>query len=223
MVTPKVVLVGGTWSWRGHATAGEWYQAGAPFVTFLEAEGVEVVSKHKPFVWTSRVNGLFWQRAKHRDWDAGGAALSCYLDPAIPHVGIGPGDSYHAVLTHSHGLQVALYACAYHGARIPLLIDVSGPVRQDMEVTARTARPHIGRWLHLSSDWSDRMQWLGELFDGSFAIKRKAVWDTVWADASIGIPHVGHSGLLREPTLFDHWHQDVCLIDELQDAARVAA
>lgn len=223
MVSPRVVLVGGTWSWRGHETRGEWYQCDSPFTDYLEGLGVQVVSKYRPFIWSSRVNGLIWQKQRHLDWDAGGAALSTYLDPAFPHVGLGPHEHYDAVLTHSHGLQVALYACAYHGAQIPLLIDVSGPVRKDMEATARTARPHLARWVHVSSDWTDRMQWFGELFDGAVGIKRGAIWQTVHADVSILVPGVGHSGLLRDPRTFFRWERDLALVEELRAAAEAGA
>jgi hypothetical protein len=203
----RIVLIGGTWSWRGHRTVGEWYQEGL-FTRFLEDAGYDVACKTRPFIWTSRVNGLWFQKHRHLDWDAAGANLSLFLDWTDKSVGVkAPVD---IVIAHSHALQVILYACAYHGASIPKLISVSSPVRHDMSHVAKQARPRIGKWLHLASDWTDRMQWLGELCDGGWRIRRSAVWKRhgeviVAADRNVRYPGLGHSGLVRNPDLWPLW------------------
>jgi hypothetical protein len=52
------------------------------------------------------------------------------------------------------------------------------------------------------SDSSDKMQWLGEFLDGHFGIVREASRSRT---LNVGVPKVGHSGLLRDPKYFDLW------------------
>ena len=205
----RVVLVGGTWSWRGLRTEGQWYQSGSPFVTYLRTQGLEVASADQPFVWTTRIAGYLGLRHRHLEWQAAGENLRVYLDWTDRSQGV--TEPYHAVICHSHGLQVCLYAAA-HGAVIPTLISVCGPVRQDMRDTAVAARPNIGSWLHLASDWSDPWQWFGEWCDGKVGSCREAIWKrqgkvVAAADLSVKIPGVGHSGLVRDPDHFGKWRE----------------
>lgn len=215
MVRPRVALIGGTWSWRGWRTAGQWYQADSPFVAFLEAAGFEVAAKDRPFVWTSRVNGLWFQKNRHLDWDAAGANLALWLDWNDHTQGVTqPVD---IVIGHSHALQVIAYAAAYHGAEIPLLVSVCSPIRDDMRATVQAARAHVGYWRHIASDWTDRMQWCGELCDGGWGIRRNAIWSehgrvVVAANESVRYPGLGHSGLLRDPQHFDLWRSQGWLL-----------
>ena len=206
-----VVLVPGTWSWGSVNGAAKWYRAGSPFVQFLEDHEIEVLSKDRPFVWSTDLNGVFWKPRKHTDWEAGGQALSYYLDPAFPHIGLSLEPEQRRLITHSHGLQVALYAAA-SGCEIDTLVSVTGPIRDDMRMVAYHARPKIKCWIHVYTDWTDKTQVWGSLFDGMLRIERRAIWydpqtkrPMVYADESLGIPGVGHSGLFLNPDHFPHW------------------
>lgn len=189
------VPVAGTWASR---RTGEWSEVSSPFSGFLQQHGCAnlCAKADVPFEWTTNLD-LFPPR--HDDWKAGGAALFYFIVPPLhPEFRVPPEET--VVITHSHGLQVALYAAAM-GLKIDRLIDVAGPVRKDMMDVAKTARPNIRRWLHLHSDFSDRMQWLGELFDGHFGIVR----EHPLADENDGVRKVGHGGLLRDPNDFHFW------------------
>ena len=74
---------------------------------------------------------------------------------------------------------------------------MGSPVCADMMATAREAKPYIGRWLHLASGKSDRMQWLGELFDGKLGIIR----EHPLADEQYSLKKAGHAGILTDPAL----------------------
>jgi hypothetical protein len=159
-----------------------------------------------PFDWS---DDLDFTAGNHHDWIAGGAALFAYLVPPLhPQDAWPPAET--VIITHSHGLQVALYAAAL-GLKIDRLLDIAGPVRADMLATARKAKPNIRRWTHVHSDSSDKMQWLGEFLDGHLGIVRTHPV----ADLNVGVPKVGHSGLLRDPKYFDLW-----LIDGFIDFLR---
>lgn len=176
----------------------DWMSDG-PLVQFLEAQGLVNLCKQqgvKPFVWTTDLEVKVSQRGP---WSVGGQNLLEYLVPPL-----WPGTSWPAadtrLFTHSHGLQVALYACAM-GLKVDVLFDLAGPVRADMESIAKLARPNIRRWVHVYSDYTDKWQWLGELGDGHFGIVRQHPL----ADRNVKLPDAGHSGLLDDQRLFHFW------------------
>lgn len=220
MSTIPLITVSGTWDW--HAP---WRRTLSPLMVFLLTQGFEQFRVDgRLFQWTTDVNGArVWRRvlprrfrSDHRDWFAGGWALCSHLygrvAPTATHLWV-----------HSHGLQVALAACAL-GLRVNTLTDVSGPVRQEFlepdeallldlfgaeafdqlspadraTPIARLARRHIRYWQHLHSDRSDRTQWLGEVGDGAIGIVRAHPL----ADRNILIPGAGHSGVLHDPRWF---------------------
>ena len=161
----------------------------------------------RPFAWTTDAAGWqFWRRwgignktADHRDWAAGGLALYAWIVPPLaPERRIPPAET--RVICHSHGLQVVLYACM-HGLQIDTLISIGSPVRQDMDLVTMAARLNIRRWLHVCSDRSDRMQWLGTLGDGALGIIRQHPL----ADVNHPLPSAGHSGVLHDPAWFGPW------------------
>lgn len=205
----KYVAVGGTWAWSGgKPKPTDWYSSESEFAAFLRARGHEHMAPSRPFIWTTELTGVlswrFWQSPKLTTWEAGGHALYAYCDsPGCSH---DDGQDI-CVITHSHGLQVALYAAAL-GLRIRTLIDVSGPVREDMHAIALDARKNIGNWLHIHSDSSDKIQVGGGLFDGHVGVERKVripgVINAEW-------PGVGHSRLLNEPALFPIWEEQLWL------------
>ncbi len=200
----RPILVAGTGSWNDDARL-DWYCPGSPFARFLEAQGLppafglysvagEAGTVRAPFVWSTSVAGLPWSR--RATWAAAGVALSYFVEVTANLRG-----HETAIFAHSHALQVVLYACAEQGIKVAQLISIGSPVRADMLPLARRARPRIGHWLHLYSDWSDRWQWLGELCDGHLGIVRRHPL----ADQNDLIPGVGHSQLLRDPAQQRLW------------------
>lgn len=177
------ILIAGTW---GDDAA--WWKIGSPFWMEARRNGVSLQNGADPYTWTTEVDGLF---GRNRDWETAGDALRWYCGAKkLDRVNI---------LAHSHGGQPALYAAA---KRLPIdtLITIATPIRWDMEEVAETARPFIRLWIHLRSDRSDWMQWLGEILDGRLAWPG-TVRDFDVADQNIIEPSVGHSGLL-EPGLW---------------------
>jgi hypothetical protein len=194
----RAVLIAGTHEWDGGEPTG-WHVPGSPFVEFIQAQGIQpVFADNRPYLWSTGLGGVGIGNKDLAVWEAAGINLLAYcVPPLCPERRIPANDLL--VITHSHGLQVALYAFAY-GLK-GRLIDVSGPVRKDMRVIAEAARPNIRSWTHIHSDQSDRWQWLGELFDGHLGIVRKHPL----ADRNSLVAGVGHSELLNDPTLFHHW------------------
>jgi hypothetical protein len=209
---PITILVAGTDEWADDRRV-EWYCLASPFATFLQTHDVDVAfdgdaAAPQPFVWSTALDGVPSSR-RHVQWAAGGAALAYFARRAAAPI---------AVIAHSHGLQVVLYACAEFGLSLASLISVSSPVRSDMAEVARAARPRIGRWLHLHSDASDRWQWLGELFDGHLGIVRAHPL----ADRNDAVPGVGHTGVLQDPAQFHLW-SDRGWLDWLQTPTAAVA
>src|SRR4051812_21317596 len=188
-----VIFVPGTW---GMDNPLDWYSPTSSFSAFLAKFDLEEPVPDRPFVWTTNIDGV---HDKHWDWIAGGAALYDYIVPAIAPQDCIPA-SQTRVVAHSHGLQVVLYACAA-GLRVNNLVSVGGPVRKDMMDIAAKAKPNIKNWLHLAAD-GDRMQLLGELFDGHWGIRR----EHPLADKNDKMPReAGHGGVLRDMRYYDLW------------------
>lgn len=163
---------------------------------FLERHGLLNIASSAmlPFDWSNDLD-----LGDGHDWPAGGASLFYYLVPPLHPEYAWPSKET-VLVTHSHGLQVALHAAA-RGLKVDRLLDLAGPVRKDMMPIANRARPNIRRWMHVHSDHSDRWQWLGEFLDGHFGIVRQHPL----ADRNISVADVGHTSLLREPKQFHHW------------------
>jgi hypothetical protein len=198
-----ILAIPGTWAWRG-SSDGQWYDPSSPWSAYIRGHGFDHLRgpDRRPFVWTTDVNGQqFWRRWFGRkpcttDWQCGGQNLYAWLVPPLAPDRCQPPSMTHLV-AHSHGLQVALFACA-DGLKVNTLISIGSPVRSDMIEVARRARPNIGYWLHLHSDGSDRMQWFGEIGDGAFRIVRAHPL----ADINHALPEVGHSEILNDSRRF---------------------
>jgi len=200
----RVVLVAGTHAWRPDKP--DWFMAGQPFYSFLQANGVQPVdADNRPFCWCTDLGGVGFGDDDLAVWLAGGQNLFAYIVPPLcPDKRIPPRETN--LIAHSHGMQIALVACAA-GLKVNTLITVGGPVRDDMKAVAAAARPNIARWLHLYSDAHDYMQLLGELFDGGW--KRWLKFDRFQrqhplADRNEFMPE-GHSAVLEDPGLFQLW------------------
>lgn len=185
----------GTWAWDGQDTPDEWWKRGSVFHAAMRGEGLRQIGNERPF-WSTALDGVnpidkWLQRGEglHRVWRFGGDNLAEYL-AGLPLTS-------RRLIVHSHGLQVALYAVAVYKRPIARLVSVGSPVRADMQAIATAARPHIGQWMHLASDHSDTMQWLGELLDGKVGIVR----EHPLADRNEHVTKAGHSGVLEEPAL----------------------
>jgi len=198
METPLTyyVAVPGTWATRRSA---EWSEDRSAFSKFMQGHYCYNMSgkASSPYYWSTDLD----LSGGHQDWRAGGAALTYYIAPPLfPSHRYPPADTN--LIVHSHGLQVALYACAA-GLQINCLVSVSSPVREDMASIATRARKNIGYWLHIHSDWSDRWQWFGTLLDGKFGITR----EHPLADRNEEVEAAGHGGVLMDPNFFHLWYQ----------------
>jgi hypothetical protein len=203
----KTVLVSGTHDWRNDDTTTRWYMPGSAFVSFLRSNGIEPLfgRNHEgeavPFIWSTNLGGVGFGDGDLLVWASAGWNLYWFcVPPQCPERAV-PGDQLN-VITHSHGMQVALYAAAL-GLKIHTLITVTGPPRKDMRDVTAKARPNIKHWLHIHSDNSDWWQVFGTLFDGKVGSGRKHPS----ADVNVRVDDVGHSGLLRNPTQFAQWQE----------------
>ncbi len=193
----QVILVAGTYGWRGQDAPHEWWWPTSPFADLVRSLGHTVLGAGRPFIWTTDVNGAIGA-GDCLDWRCGGINLYEYAVPSLCPQSRVPPDAL-TVIAHSHGLQVALFAAA-SGLKIGHLVSVCSPIRQDLAKTTRLARPNIARWVHIHSDDSDQWQVLGEFGDGSIGITREAPL----ADENYFVPGVGHTGMLEQAN-FSHW------------------
>lgn len=191
-----VVLVPGTHAWLPGRNAGQWYAPDSSWFTWFRSQGFErLLPDRRQFVWSTELDGLVPGR-RLATWAAAGENLYDYLVPPLaPERCIPPAETF--LITHSHALQVVLHACAA-GLKVDSLIDIAGPVREDMMAVAKLARRNIGDWQHVHSDRSDRMQWLGEIGDGVLGIVR----EHPLADVNYPVPKAGHSGVLNDQKYF---------------------
>jgi len=206
----RVTFCHGTWGFP--KKTGDWWHGESELFQYLLRRGISPLRPSDPFCWSGDVDGgLRWpwgSSRSHADWQAGGKALRWYLRDGRKRANyVKVCDR--RVVSHSHGLQCVLYACA-EGLRVDRLVSITAPIRADMADVARRARPNIGQWTHVHTDASERMQVYGALLDGVWGTHRTAQWThegggITRADEQITIPGIGHSGLLREPFHFGWW------------------
>lgn len=191
----QIVLIPGTYAWDG--TKLDWYSPGQPFHEFLCAlPGFGLVCPEAPYVWSTRLGGVGFGDGDLVVYRAAGVNLYQYcVPPRCPQMQI-PSEEL-VIISHSHGLQPVLFAAAA-GLKIDLLIDVSGPVRQDMMGVAEVGSSNIKRWVHTYGGRRDRWQWLGGLFDGHFGIERRHP-----LAKNLQVPGADHGEVLREPRHFN--------------------
>ena len=212
--TVSFTPVHGTWGFDGVPTPDEWTHPLSALSQFLRTQGL---AARPPFYWSGGLDGLFWpwmrtSERKHLTWMTAGIALAERLR-SLPL-------RDRTVFAHSHGGNVALYAAA-QGVYIPVLITFMMPIREDMLEIVKKARPCLSTWIHVHSDTSDRVQWMGELLDHHLGIVRGAIWKVKGhvveaADRNMQIPKVGHSALLTDPAKFKWW-VDSGLIEIVKD------
>ena len=210
MKTYYVPIVG-TWG-------GEWARSDSPFAQYLASCDFAPVFR-EPLDWTGDVDWLSFGRRRHRDWRAGASALSYYLNPPKP-VDDAWRSTYVPILArnaiaHSHGGQVALYACADHDLKLRTLVTIGTPIRKDMADVAARAAKNIRRWMHLRSDRSDLWQLFGAIGDGRVGAYRDF---PIAGVVNHAIPGIGHSGILERPEWFHLW-EDQGWLDAIRKAA----
>ena len=197
-LNPRVVLVAGTHSWRGKKTS-DWHVKDSLFCNYLQSIGVAVVG-HKvggrPFVWSTNLGGLNpFSKGDLLVWEAAGHSLYSYIVPPLaPKMRIPP--EHTVIVSHSHGLQVVLYAASL-GLQIDTLIDVAGPVRGDMMPVAEQARPHIRRWHHVHAGRRDKWQLGGQFLDGVLGFVREHP-----LAQNVAIKDANHGDVLRTMRYF---------------------
>lgn len=202
-MTP-LILVPGTWN-RGTA----WHHSGSLLWNALEAHGFEVLE----FKWSGYCGGVpdpvivppvtDGLRGELELWRSEGEKLALYCK-AI-------GVERPWVLSHSHGLQLVMFAAAGTTWLPPQFFDtvlsLSGPVRQDMALTRSQARPNIRKLIQVTDPVSDQTIREGEAFDGHVGWQ----YHLPEADVNIDAPGHGHSGLTTDPNswatlgIWDHF------------------
>lgn len=109
------------------------------------------------------------------------------------------------VLSHSHARQGVIMAAA-KGQRFDTWVDVSGPVRADMERAHRAALGNYRRLVHYYDPINDTTIRKGQLFDGAIDLGVQCPH----AHENIDTTGSGHTGLLLEPELrrrYKLWEQ----------------
>jgi len=183
MIAPPapVLLIAGT-----HGREQTWWRAESPFARELMRQGVILLDPADPFTWTTELDGIV---GENKVWKDAGDKLRLYAQAK--------GQARVSVVAHSHGGNVVAYAAAA-GLVIDRLITVATPVRGDLAAEYGELRQAVQTvWIHLYSDASDWIQWLGSWFDGSWRFRRRMKG----ADLNFKTPAVGHSGLL-DPELW---------------------
>ena len=197
----QLIAVPGTHAWRGPDGAGDWYHPGSPVLAYLASipppGTIALADPAHPFVWSTDLGGaLPFTDTDLAVWLAAGENLYQYgAQPRCEQQRLPPEET--VILSHSHGLQPVLVAAA-KGLQIHTFVDVAGPVRKDMRAIAEAARPQIRRWVHIHAGHRDRMQWLGELWDGHLGVVR----EHPLADENVSVPQADHSEVLRLPQYF---------------------
>jgi hypothetical protein len=190
MSSNKYVAIAGTWAQHDEEFDPwlDWWHPDSHWSNEMRSLGMEPL-RPDPFVWSTDLDGTIlqkiFQHRRYADWIAAAHALKFYTQ----------GHEDFVLISHSHGGQVALLGCKL-GVKAGALITISTPVRDD--VLDETAFVAPKPWIHTYSGW-DKMQWLGELFDGIFGIRRQM-------PGAINLKYdLGHSGLLTTELGLAYW------------------
>lgn len=192
----SVFLIPGTHAWDPDDDEVSWFERGSTFMRMLRVAGIRQADAQRPFVWDTDLGGIGFGDGDLHGWYAAGYNFA-------EHARRIAGKRPVTVVSHSHGLQPALFAAdpAVGGLRINTLIDVCGPVRKDMRQIAEHARPNIGHWIHYSGGRANYMQLLGQLFDGDMnwgALIGRPQWAHPLADENIHDPRADHGSWLHD-------------------------
>jgi hypothetical protein len=218
-VSRAIFLVQGTEGWQvddpDPKHPRNWWRLGSLLVDMLITHDFQLIDPDDPFVWTTELDGLaFWQRWKwfrsrrdKRGWLAGGKAARWYavlkgylsLSPRLSAeeraIVLARPRRILVMITHSHGLQLALNA-ANEGLVIDYLLDIAGPVRADVLEETRDGLKNIGHWMHVTAEDGDLIQVLGRIGDGHVG----AAVELPKSVRVVPLPGISHSELLANPT-----------------------
>lgn len=190
----NVLLVQGTWG----DTQTWWKRGSGGFADAVVAAGHTLIDTPRPFEWSTGLGGveLFTERDL-TGWKGGGRHLHDYADWYTCRSG---GQKIDAIIAHSHGRQVVRYALQW-GLTVPLVILVSGPIRQDVNTETPNAYDptRVQRVVCLHGGEGDKFQWYGELGDGHLGIVRD---DPSPRAENKGYPDADHSSMLYTPAQF---------------------
>lgn len=191
------IPVQGTHGWDEDPNRFQWWEPQSALASYLHQNQIEQVNVSLPFVWSTELDGVL--RPSHIVWKAAGYALRYYIGDQFPK---GLPTEKRNLIAHSHGGQVAFYACA-SGLQIRNLITIGTPVRGDMEAVVKAARPNIGYWLHICDSKSDWISLAGALFDGRIRLKH----DFPLADRNDNCSDlkISHSKILTDADRFGLW------------------
>ena len=210
--TASYIPVAGTWEREKETADGKpaaepsrWFRRNSAFDKAVLKQRIERVeqdgdpAKKDMGWWSGDLNGMLYQFGSgHADWIDGGNRLRWFLERRPDPTGCNT-ERTTIIIAHSHGGQVAAYALAGIDTRKWTndlrLITVDMPVRRDMHRTYLKAKRRLNRWVHLYSTRWTKMRLLGSRF-GPLTLD--------CANANIHIEG-GHSGMLRDPALFDRW------------------
>lgn len=197
------VAVPGTWAWRDRRDPTAWFQPTSAFASMMRTLGYEPL-RSRPFQWTTRINGnefwrrwlapivpCSWERGDTMDWEAAAPALVDYCEKnAGPDV----------VIAHSHAGQVVAYAAAEYSLRVPRVITVSTPPREDM-AAAYFSLARSTSWRHLYDGRRDLIGGLGMFGDGALFGPRTMNY----ALENVALEGVSHTGILNDPAQLHLW------------------
>ena len=183
-----IVLCHGTWS-----RFKDWHEVGSPVRNALKERGFEVYD----FLWSGYCGGFPSPVIVPKDtpemdgrlllWLSEGEKLALWCKDK----GLEAPD----LLTHSHGLQVGVFAASL-GQKFDHFLSISGPVREDMAKYRQLAKSNISRWIQVVDKEDDMTIRQGEAFDKHLGW----AYDLPEADVNIESPGYGHSGLVLDNT-----------------------
>jgi len=183
-----LVVVHGTWS-----RFKDWHEVGSPLRKALQDHDFEVYD----FLWSGYCGGFPSPVIVPKDSPEmdGRVMLWCSEGEKLALWCIDRGLESPDLLTHSHGLQVGVFA-ASAGQSFDHFLSISGPIRSDMAKYRQLARPNIRKWTQVVDPDDDMTIREGQAFDHHLGW----AYDLPEGDLTINTPGYGHSGLVLDPT-----------------------
>ena len=189
------IPIPGTDAWDEDENNYQWYERGSAWTNNMSAQKLVLHAVgHLP--WSTSLDGIPTRRG-HVIWKGAAKHLICHCE-RVPF-------EQRNFVAHSHGGQVVFHALAY-GLRIRNLITVGTPVRADMEQYILAGLGNVDYWHHICDSSTDRVSFLGALFDGKFRLRGKWTFDL--ANSFDDIKGVGHSKILNDPKDIQLWNHN---------------
>lgn len=183
---PPLLIGAGTWS--RHAL---WHQPGSPLWRALDTRGYQPIQ----FKWSGYCGGIPSPVIVPPDTNDLKGSLELWRSEGekLLYFCKWLGLEAPKIISHSHMIQNIWFA-AEAGQAFETVLDLSGPVREDMAWVRSRTRKHIGRLAHVYDPVGDLTIREGEAFDGHVG------WTLALPEADFNIEAhgVGHSGLLNQ-------------------------